>query len=63
MACCKRPAVATMDYLKWSPNRLIGMDSEPRVNRCCTTCWTHWFGHPNAVKQYTRAEWNEYVAA
>lgn len=60
-ACCKRPAIATMDYVKHSPaNWNCG---EPRINRVCTTCWTHWFGEPNEVKQFTRAEWDRLLEA
>lgn len=57
--CCKRPSVATMDYFSHTPddwNR-----PQPKVNRVCLRCYTHWFGTPDAVTQYTRKEWDSYI--
>lgn len=55
--CCPRPAVATMDHIK-------GYTGEERrmVNRCCTRCYTHWYGPEGAVRRYSRAEWDAWVA-
>ena len=61
-ACCARPAVANMDHLRppWPGDR----DAEPErmVNRCCTHCWTHWYGQEGAVRRYSRQEWDAWAA-
>jgi len=59
--CCKRPAIAVMDYKK--PTNMSWTVFEQMVNRCCTHCYAHWFGTQHNVKQYTRAEWDEYIGA
>jgi hypothetical protein len=58
--CCKRPAIAVMDYFRHTADR--SRDGEPRINRCCTNCWAHWFGEPGNVTSYTRREWDAYIA-
>lgn len=58
---CARPAIQTMDYNKVSP---ADWDNpEPRINRVCSKCWSHWFGAPGAVKFFTKSEWDKQVAA
>lgn len=53
--CCRRPAIVIMDYSSdWH-------NPERRINRVCTHCWTHWFGAPTAVRQYTKKEWDDYI--
>jgi hypothetical protein len=47
--CCVRPSVVTMDYTA---------DGVRKTNRCCTKCYTHWFGAPGEVREYTRKEWD-----
>lgn len=57
---CAHPAIAVMDYLQSSP---AGWHNpKPRVNRCCTKCWAHWFGPPNAIKSYTKSQWDAYIS-
>lgn len=58
---CARPAIATMDYMKHSPDNWN--QPEPRINRVCSRCWTHWFGPPEAVQMFISKEWDAYVAA
>ena len=59
MTCCDRPQVETMDYWKASP---ADWDHpEKRINRVCSRCWTHWFGPVDAVRRYTREEWDEWI--
>ena len=53
--CCERPAVSSLDHTVFHADRT----TEERVNRICLVCRTHWYGPPEAVKQYTRAEWDE----
>jgi hypothetical protein len=61
--CCAKPAVATMDYVKHTPRANgPGHTTSPRVNRCCTNCWAHWFGPPNRVTQYTSKQWDALLA-
>lgn len=57
--CCKRPSIANMDYVKHSPES----DPEPRVNRVCMRCWTHWFGPTDAVEKFTKREWDAQLEA
>ena len=57
-ACCARPTIANMDYVRgWRD------ESERMVNRCCTRCWTHWAG-PEAgeVKSYSSKEWDKHIS-
>jgi hypothetical protein len=62
--CCAKPAICTMDYDKLSPSpKGHWTKSGRRVNRVCTNCWTHWFGPENAVMQYTRQQWDNYVGS
>lgn len=58
--CCKRPAIATMDYTRQSPDRK--RNGVAMVNRCCTNCWAHWFGPVGSVKTFTSKQWDEYVS-
>jgi hypothetical protein len=53
--CCERPAVSSLDHTVSHVDRTV----EERVNRICLMCGAHWYGPPEAVKQYTRAEWDE----
>lgn len=53
--CCKLPAIAVMDYMKYSGSNVEG---SPRINRVCTKCFTHWFGHSGHLKKYRRQEWD-----
>lgn len=60
--CCKRPSIARMDYTKHTPRDIgAGYDESPRINRVCTHCYTHWFGHPSEVKTYTRQQWDSWI--
>jgi len=52
--CCERPAVSSLDHTVFHVDRT----TEERVNRVCLKCGAHWYGPPEAVKQYTRAEWD-----
>lgn len=57
-ACCRRQAITTMDYQKgWFSD-----GAEVRVHRMCLTCYRHWFGPPGEVKEFTRAEWDAWLA-
>ena len=58
---CRRPAVQTMDYKKYSPDDWS--NPEPRINRVCLKCWAHWFGPPDAVKFYTSKEWDAWISS
>lgn len=31
------------------------------ANRMCLKCGQHWYGPIDAIKEYTRAEWDDYV--
>lgn len=56
---CPKPAIQTMDYPKMildEPGR-----TERRINRVCSRCWSHWFGPPNAVKLFTKREWDAWI--
>lgn len=55
--CCKRPSIANMDHVRgFEPDRV------PMVNRCCLTCFAHWYGPSGGeIRQYTRAEWDQSV--
>lgn len=56
---CAKPAIQTMDYAKVSP---ADWDKpEPRVNRVCSKCWSHWFGPPAAVKFFTKSQWDAHI--
>lgn len=61
--CCKRPDIANMDHKKYVPSSRGGYSAFPRVNRCCLNCWEHWYGPPNAVKRYSRGEWDDVMQA
>lgn len=59
---CPTPSICVMDYDKVSPSpKGHWTQPEPRINRVCTKCWTHWFGPPNRVRQFTRVQWDEYM--
>lgn len=59
-ACkCARPAIAVMDQDRWTDH---GTVCTPSVNRCCTKCWQHWAGLPDAVITYSRKQWDAYVS-
>lgn len=53
--CCERPAVSSLDHTVHHADRT----TEERVNRICLACRAHWYGPPEAVKQYTRTEWDK----
>ena len=58
---CPKPAIQTMDYDKVSP---ADWDSpEPRINRVCLKCWSHWFGPPAAVQFFTKHQWEAFINA
>jgi len=54
---CKRPAIANMDHKQGD-----AFDVRPTVNRMCITCGAHWYGPVGDVKEYTRAEWDAWIA-
>ncbi len=55
---CKKSAICNMDYKRGdTPGELVDY-----VNRLCTTCYQHWAGPVGAVKEYTRAEWDAWMA-
>lgn len=55
---CKRPAVANMDHAKGEkPGELVQM-----VNRMCMSCGVHWYGPEGAVTEYTRPQWDAWIA-
>lgn len=55
--CCKRPRIANMDHVRGS-----FLDQVLIVNRCCLTCFAHWYGPlAGEVRQYTKAEWDQQV--
>lgn len=55
--CCTKPAIANMDHFKGS-----SADSRKMLNRCCTRCWTHWYGEGTAVKEYSKKEWDHWIS-
>lgn len=55
--CCPQPSVATMDHIKGYTGR-----EQRMVNRCCTRCYTHWYGPEGAARRYSRQEWDAWVA-
>lgn len=56
---CPHPDMASMDYWRGS----VFSDTWERwENRCCMKCLAHWHGPEGGeIKEYTRAEWDEYV--
>jgi hypothetical protein len=61
MTCCERPDVVVMDYLKYTPDRWS--QPQPRINRLCFRCMTHWVGRPNRVRKYRGPEWDALLNA
>ena len=61
MTCCKNPAQYNMHEFKYSPNENGYHYPEPCWNRVCTNCYTHWYGHPDKLKKYTRKEWDAMI--
>lgn len=59
--CCAKPSIAVMDHTRHSPDDW--WTGVRKINRCCTRCWTHWYGEAGAVLRYTRKEWDAYVGA
>lgn len=60
---CHRPSVVVMDYDKATPSKRGPYTFSRRINRVCTTCWTHWFGPVGKVKRYTREAWDKWLEA
>jgi hypothetical protein len=56
--CCKRPQVCNLDYQKATPTKAGPYRLSSRVNRVCTSCWTHWFGAPTKVRTFSKEEWD-----
>ena len=63
MTCCKKPSVANMDHVKAVPSEKGFWDTTQMVNRCCTHCYKHWYGPTENVKEYTRKEWDAWIAS
>jgi hypothetical protein len=54
---CKRPAIANMDH--W---RGTEFDKTWTTNRMCLTCGQHRYGPQGAETEYTRAQWDAWIA-
>jgi len=48
-----------MDHKKYSQLEDGTNVPEPRVNRVCMNCYTHWSGSPDSIQQYTKAQWDK----
>ena len=59
--CCNRPSITTMHEFKTVINADGRYEKESCINRLCTNCYTHWYGHPDSLKTYTKSEWDEMV--
>lgn len=58
--CCKRQSIASMDYKKSGPR---GWNFPvPVINHMCMHCGQHWYGEEGAVKEYTKAQWDAWIA-
>ena len=56
---CAHENLHIMDYIRgWSSDE-GGVTQH--VNRVCDKCLQHWAGPVEAVKEYTRAEWDAYL--
>lgn len=56
--CCKRPSIAVLHEKKPVISQEGRYVFEPCLNKICTNCHTHWYGHPDSVKQFTSKEWD-----
>lgn len=57
LTCCDRPAQSNMHEVKHEivDGRYV---ATPCWNRICSNCYTHWYGHPDSLKKYSRKEWD-----
>lgn len=59
--CCDKPAQTNMHEFKHVLNSNGRYQAEPCWNRICSNCYTHWYGHPENLKKYTRKQWDEMI--
>ena len=59
MTCCARPSIATMDHAKGYTSDSGGVVQ--MTSRMCLSCGRHWYGPADAVREYTRAEWEAWI--
>jgi hypothetical protein len=60
MECCKNPAQYNMHEFRYEivDGKYAAI---PCWNRICTNCFTHWYGHPDNLKRYTKQEWDKMI--
>ena len=51
--CCTRPKTVSFDFR---------MRGQIWANRHCRRCQMHWYGPPNNVKTFTKAEWDKWAS-
>lgn len=58
LECCDKPAQTNLHEAKHVIGASGRYELELCWNRICTHCHTHWYGHPDSLKKYTRQEWD-----
>lgn len=54
---CRKSDICNMDFTRgYDPTT-----AEKHINRLCCTCYRHWAGPLDSVREYSRAEWDVYV--
>lgn len=54
--CCAQPDIAIMDH--WHCPINSPLDRSPRLNRCCTRCFEHWYARGRGpVRRFSRKAW------
>jgi hypothetical protein len=62
LECCANPAQTNLHEVKHVIGDSGSFVAEPCWNRICSRCHTHWYGHPDNLKKYSRAEWDELMS-
>ncbi len=53
---CEHPSMVTMDHGGGPFGEKV-----QTANRMCLKCGQHWYGPMDAIKEYTRAQWDAWV--
>jgi hypothetical protein len=59
--CCAKPAQHNLHEKKHELNEQGRYVAALCWNRLCSSCYTHWYGHPDNLKRYTRQEWDALI--
>jgi len=54
---CEHPSMVTMDHGGGPFGEKV-----QTANRMCLKCGQHWYGPMDAIKEYTRSEWDAWVS-